>query len=187
MRLRLAASFLVLVGGQAGCGGAVVPSGASDAGTGTDAPLTIEDGVLFSPFDAGQDSGLTLGGTGACTIAYGSADGGVPDGGGVAWPGTATWQTVGIVEDLIGVEIRCLTEHEDLRITVAPNQGNGLGTLQTYWGLDGTGSGKAACMVQFSAAPWIPSTSGVVGLYACAPMSMSWGGTVTISGTVSAK
>lgn len=97
------------------------------------------------------------------------------------------WQTIGIVEDLTGVELRCVTAHEDLRVAVGQNQTNGTAKLQTYWGLEGTGSGKGACKVQLSAAPWIPNTSGVVGLYACAPMKMSWGGTVTVSGTVSAK
>jgi hypothetical protein len=189
--MRARAAALVLLCEPAltlGCGGAVAPpAGTSDASA--DAPSSIDGGTIIMPVEAGPDSGPAFSGSGTCTLVMNDAagEGGVLDGGGTAWPGAATWQTIGLVEDLTGVEVRCATTHEELRITIARGQSDGVATLQTYWGLEGTGTGKSMCTVQLSAAPWLANTAGVIGLFTCAPMNMSWGGRVGVSGTISAK
>lgn len=60
-------------------------------------------------------------------------------------------------------------------------------TLTTWWGANATGTGKGACTAQLSAAPWIGGTKGLIAVFGCGPIDMSWGGRVTVTGTVSAK
>jgi len=187
MTLRAALACLVLFG-SAACGGATV-SIADDAGAAKDAardalpkdpppppPLLLPDSGGPTPF---------LVGDGTCSVtAVVVPDGGAPDAGPPSESGTATSAFASLGEDISARKITCVTPHQTVSVT-APDflsgPEPGVVQLQTYWGLEGTGTGKGPCTVTFQ-----PNTRWI-GTFQCPPVVMSWGASVAVSGSFSAK
>jgi hypothetical protein len=124
--------------------------------------------------------------TGDCTLVVTQeADGGPLLGG----SGKASWQPKGFAHDINlspGYRTVCVTQNERLVLDFLDGASRGRGELSTTYGLEGTGTATALCDVDITAWPTATS-SALVGTFHCAPMKMTWGATLHVSGTISAK
>lgn len=100
--------------------------------------------------------------------------------------GAASWREIGIPGDINlspGVRFECAILLAQLRLDVPDEAKSGFGRLQTAYGLDGSGVGSASCNLDLSA--WPRNAPTVKGTFVCAPMKMTWGATLDVSGELS--
>jgi hypothetical protein len=116
---------------------------------------------------------------GTCILHIVSSDAGAPDASLLVGSGTASWREIGIPGDINlspGVRFECALLLAQLRLDVPDEAKGGLGRLQTAYG-------SAPCKLDLSA--WPRNAPAAKGTFVCAPMKMTWGATLDVSGELS--